>query len=241
MAAATQCFPIPTWEIDIPEGRRPADTKAVRQLANSIEEIGLVQPIVVRRKGDRYELVAGLHRVRAFEALKKDYIPSMVVSLNKAEARMSEIAENLHRAELTAQERADQIDEWRELAKVRKDSSPLGRQPKESGIREASRELGIDPKAIRNAAKIASITPEAKEAAREAGIDDNQSKLLKVAAAPPSQQVAAVRKLAAPISDDDSVDKQVAAVMAAWNRAGPEAREKVRALIDQPVMGKRWA
>ena len=47
------------------------------------------------------------------------------------------------------------------------------------------------------AVKIAAITPEATEAAREAGIDDNQSKLLKVAAAPAAEQVAVAHKLAA--------------------------------------------
>ena len=77
------------------------------------------------------------------------------------------IAENLHRAELTKLQRAEQIEEWRELcAQVRKNSAPVGgKQPNEAGFRSTAEALGVDEKTVRNAAEIASITPEAKEAA----------------------------------------------------------------------------
>jgi ParB family chromosome partitioning protein len=83
--------------------------------------------------------------------------------------RLREISENLHRAELTAQERAEQIAEWTELveqkAKVGQLVQPGGKQPTEKGISKAARELGLDRDQVRRARKIASITPEAKEAA----------------------------------------------------------------------------
>ena len=61
---------------------------------------------------------------------------------------------------------------------VRKNSAPSGgRQPKEEGKRRAAEELGVDEKTVRNAVQIVSMTDEAKEAAREVGIDDNRSKL----------------------------------------------------------------
>src|SRR5262249_6208589 len=89
------------------------------------------------------------------------------------------------------------INEWRELAKGRKVSDPLNSQPHDLGNSQTARELGVDEKAVRNASKIACITPEAKEAARNAGIADNQSKLLKVAGAAPEKQASAVHELAA--------------------------------------------
>ena len=98
-----------------------------------------------------------------------------------------EINENLHRAELSALERAEQIDEWRVLPaeKVRKDSAPLGGvQPTDLGNRKVAKELGIDEKAVRDSGKIAGVSDDAKDAAKAAGLDDNQSALLKVAAAP---------------------------------------------------------
>ncbi len=62
------------------------------------------------------------------------------------------------------------------------------------GINAAVRELGIERNEAQRAVKIDRITPEAKEAAREAGIADNQSALLRVAAAPPERQVSASRR-----------------------------------------------
>jgi hypothetical protein len=89
---------------------------------------------------------------------------------------------------------------------------PQGGRP-EGGIRAAERDLGIEHTEAVRAVKIASITPEAKEAAREAGIDDNQSKLLKVAAEAPERQVETVHKLAGAraimasrVESDESLD-----------------------------------
>jgi ParB family chromosome partitioning protein len=178
-------------------GHRQLVPEMVDQLAASLDAIGLLQPIIVRPgEGTLWYLVAGHHRLSAAKKLGWGLIPAIVVSVSDIDAKMAEIAENLHRAELTSLERAEQINEWRELAKVRKDSAPSNHQPTETGNRETARELGIDEKAVRNASKIASIIPEAKEAAREAGINDNQSKLLKVAAEAPEKQVATVHELA---------------------------------------------
>jgi ParB/RepB/Spo0J family partition protein len=205
-------------QILVLEGRRAVAGDKVQVLAEAIETLGLSTPITVRENpsGVGLILVAGRHRIEAFRSLGRTSIPAFVrpASTTEAEARMLEISENLHRAELTALEKSQQIAEWRVLAKVRKTSAPANVQPTESGNREAARELGIDEKAVRDAVKIAEkITPEAAEAAREAGIDDNQSKLLKVAAAAPERQVETVHKLAGAraimasrVEPDDSLD-----------------------------------
>ena len=94
-------------------------------------------------------------------------------------------AENLHRAELTEAERRAHIAERVRLTaeKVRHSASPLlgGIQPAEQGIRKAAKELGIEERTVRRAVKAESLPPEAKAAARDAGIANNQSALLKVA------------------------------------------------------------
>jgi hypothetical protein len=73
---------------------------------------------------------------------------------------------------------------------VLSDGRSAGPQHAPSGVRAAARELGIDRDGARRAVKIDSIAPEAKEAARVAGLHDNQSALLQVASAPPEQQIA---------------------------------------------------
>jgi ParB/RepB/Spo0J family partition protein len=189
---------IPIDQVLILAGRRLTVAEKVASMAESIDHSGLIHPITVRETTHStvFILVAGRHRLDAFRRLGRDRIPALVMpaATTEVEARTAEIAENLHRAELTALQRNQQIAEWRELAKVRKNSAPSNHQPNETGNRETARDLGIDEKAVRNAVKIASITPEAAEAARTD--DDSQSKLLEVAAAAPEHQVETVHKVA---------------------------------------------
>jgi hypothetical protein len=197
-------------DVFVETGRRPVDPKVVERLKESISKIGLMTPITVKIV-DKYidpvegeidkapVLVSGRHRLEAVRGLGHKEIDCFVWD-DPNSARMWEIAENLHRAELTAQERADHIAEWVELVGADKHGQVAqvsGGRGKEGGISAATRELGIERTNVRRSIKIASITPEAKEAAKEAGLDNNQSALLKVASAPPSQQVAAVTGISA--------------------------------------------
>lgn len=113
---------------------------------------------------------------------------------------MWEISENLHRADLTVLQKSEQIDRWRFLTaeKVRKVSAPLmgGVQPKEKGFRKTASELGVDESAVRASEKISSLSDDAKEAARETGLDDNRSALLEAAKAEPQRQATIIRDMA---------------------------------------------
>ncbi len=123
-------------------------------------------------------------------------------------ARLWEIAENLHRADLTVAERAAHIAEWVRLTDGEKVSAQVGpKLPKrgvgqgvgggrpEAGINAAVRKLGITRQEAQRAVKIDSMAPEAKAAAHEAGLDDNQSALLRTAREPsPAAQLAAIKR-----------------------------------------------
>ena len=130
--------------------------------------------------------MTGLHRLEAVRSLGLADIECVFVDLDEADRRLWEIAENLHRSELTVQERADHIAEWvrlteEKLGQVAQVSK--GGRGHEGGMAAATRELGIDRTQARRAVKIAAITPEAKAATREVGIADNQSALLPNASA----------------------------------------------------------
>jgi hypothetical protein len=83
-----------------------------------------------------------------------------------------DLAENLHRSELTVQERAAHVAEWVRLIE-KKVSAQVAQKPKggrpEVGLRAAARELKLDRDDVRRAVKIDSISPEAKEAAKIGG------------------------------------------------------------------------
>ncbi len=113
-------------------------------------------------------------------------VPIPAVSFARIdEARLWEIAENLHRADLTTLERSEHIAEWVRLTdkigQVAQFSKVGAGRGNEGGISAAAREIGVERTEVRRAEKVASISDDAKEAAREAGLDDNQSVLLKVA------------------------------------------------------------
>ncbi|MEM8866664.1 MAG: ParB/RepB/Spo0J family partition protein [Verrucomicrobiota bacterium] len=80
--------------------RREITPDQVEELAKSILSEGLLQPVVVRQKGDTYELIAGERRMRAFELLKKKTIPVRVIEASDASSATLALIENLQRENL---------------------------------------------------------------------------------------------------------------------------------------------
>lgn len=78
----------------------------IANLAESIKEHGVIQPIVVRKLGDRYELIAGERRTKASIMAGKTTIPAIVVDLNDSESAEVALIENVQRQDLTAIEEA---------------------------------------------------------------------------------------------------------------------------------------
>ena len=92
---------------------------------------------------------------------------------------------HLHRAERMALERDKLVAEWVKLTgevSTQVVLKPQGGRP-EDGIRRASRDLRLNREDVRRATKVASLSPEAQDAAREVGIDGNRSALLEAALA----------------------------------------------------------
>jgi ParB-like chromosome segregation protein Spo0J len=181
-------------DIKVNKRLRGVDPAAVTALAESMNRLGQLQPISVCYSNSNTVLVAGLHRLEAAKRLEWENIEAVFVTGDKIDLELQEIAENLHRAELTVQERSDQIARWVELIEQRKKivSAQVGQKPSgrpESGDSKASRDLDIPRQTIQRAKKIASIEPAAKVAAKEAGLDDNQSALLQLAEVPAEEQV----------------------------------------------------
>jgi len=92
--------------------RRHFDGNTLRELAVSIQREGLIEPIVVRPKGDRYELIAGERRFRAV----RDYtgmrtIQAQIVKASELQARRISATENLQREDLSAIETIEAIAE----------------------------------------------------------------------------------------------------------------------------------
>ncbi len=86
--------------------RQVMEPEALEELALSIRQQGVVQPIVVRKAGDEYELIAGERRWRASQQAGLENIPAVVKNVNDQEAAAIAIIENLQREDLNPLEEA---------------------------------------------------------------------------------------------------------------------------------------
>ncbi|WP_442880600.1 ParB/RepB/Spo0J family partition protein [Aurantimonas sp. C2-5-R2] len=186
----------------------------VAEIAESIRDLGLMNaPAVCIRDNvtlddgemsDRVPvLIYGRHRLLALEANGEASVECVVYDVDDLHAELMEIAENLHRSELTALQRDEQVARWIELTSARRslaEGDVLSRQADakpgrpEGGVRAASRELGLSEADARRAVKVASLSGEAKQAAADAGLADNRTALLAAAREEgPDKQVAAIK------------------------------------------------
>ncbi|KRO05479.1 MULTISPECIES: nucleoid occlusion protein [Levilactobacillus] len=87
--------------------RQRFDATAITELAQTIEEHGLLQPIVIRQfEADHYEIIAGERRFRAINQLKWETVPAIVEEMSDDETASMALIENLQREELSAIEEA---------------------------------------------------------------------------------------------------------------------------------------
>lgn len=89
--------------------RREFDKQALKELAKSIDESGVFQPVILRQPDprlQRYELIAGERRFRASKLAKKKTIPAIVRTMSDEQVMEAAILENLQREDLTPLEEA---------------------------------------------------------------------------------------------------------------------------------------
>lgn len=113
---------VPIADIVVPE-RRQRSTHGTDELQASIAEVGLLNPIVIT---ESRRLVAGLHRLRACQALGWSTIPARILPLSAVDAELAEIDENLCRAELTVLERAEHLSRRKVLYEARHPDAKVG-------------------------------------------------------------------------------------------------------------------
>ena len=82
---------------------------SLEPLANSIREKGQITPILVRPKGQGYELVAGERRWRAIQSLKQDTIEAIILDVSDEDSAVLAIVENVQREQLNAIEEAEAL------------------------------------------------------------------------------------------------------------------------------------
>ena len=86
--------------------RKNFDDASLEELANSIKADGVIQPIVVRKVGDKYEIIAGERRFRASKLAGLEKVPIVVKNVSDRKARELALVENIQREDLNPIEEA---------------------------------------------------------------------------------------------------------------------------------------
>jgi ParB family chromosome partitioning protein len=103
-------------QITLPELqiRHASDSETIEALKESIRTLGLLQPIIVRKVGDTYELIAGRQRLRAITELGWETVPARVLELSDEDALIAQAVENVNRRDVSPLEEAEYFAELRE-------------------------------------------------------------------------------------------------------------------------------
>jgi len=89
--------------------RKRFDEESLQELADSIIEQGLMQPVIVRKSDNNFEIIAGERRWRAAKLAKLDTIPVIVRDINDRTASIIALIENMQRVDLSSIEEAEGI------------------------------------------------------------------------------------------------------------------------------------
>lgn len=144
--------------------RRVFDALAMQELADSIKQHGVMQPISVRRMGSYYELIAGERRLRASKMAGYATIPAIVFEQNDQESALIALVENIQRQDLNYFEEADG---YRNLME-------------DHGFtqEEIAKIVGKSQSAVANKLRLLKLSPEIRQVLIEQHLTERHARLL---------------------------------------------------------------
>lgn len=204
---------IQIFQITVSHERREANQEAIHKLANSISELGLLNPITVDQD---YTLIAGLHRLEAAKLLGWTEIECMVSSLDGLLAELAEIDENFVRAELNPIDSGTLFLRRKEIYEIlhpetkatyeggefrgnqhQKVVAARSAATTKSFIQDASEKTGKAPRTIREEIQIAkNLSSKAKDIIQSTNTRIKKKDAIKLSRLSPDQQEEAASQLA---------------------------------------------
>lgn len=144
--------------------RQIFNENALNDLAESIRQHGILQPLSVRRVGTTYELIAGERRLRAGQLAGLTEIPCIVMNMDDKESAMTAMIENLQRQDL------DFVEEARGIAKLM-DTWSMSQE-------QAARLLGKSQSAIANKLRLLRHSGPVLDALRQGNLTERHARAL---------------------------------------------------------------
>jgi hypothetical protein len=149
----TKMIAVEDIELDYRNPRQDFSKESLKELADSLKMHGQLQPIVVRRKGNRYELVIGERRVRAAVYADIPKLRAEIVDLTDAEADARRLIENIHRQDLSVWEKVDGLEAyWNTYIEKERESETTEKDMQNAPIKykKLSKITGISEAAIQH-------------------------------------------------------------------------------------------
>jgi len=163
---SNRIYQIPIERI-VPNPRQPRrhfDSQAMRELAESIRQHGMLQPISVQKTPEGYVLVAGERRLRAASMAGLDRVPCILVRSSERDSALLALIENLQRCDLHYTE---------EAAAIARLISTYGMSQE-----EAARRLGRSQSAVANKLRLLKLSPECVDKLRQYGLTERHARAL---------------------------------------------------------------
>ena len=174
-AATLSQVPVESIEQNPCQPRKTFDGDELAALSASIKTHGVLQPLVVRQVGERYQLVAGERRLRAAREAGLSRVPVTVVDFNDQQVLEAALVENIQRSDLNPIEKAQGFKEY--LSRYHMTHEQLATR------------LGLGRATITNLVALLDLPAELQEAVRVGQLSTGHAKSLK-AVPDPARQIA---------------------------------------------------
>lgn len=175
-ATKQRMFDIPTGLID-PNPHQPRhhiQEEALDELVQSIKQHGILQPLIVTKNGERFQLIAGERRFRSAQRLGLPSVPAIVRDSHELEQLEWAIVENVQRQDLNP---IEESYAYQQLA----DEFGLTQE-------EIAKKVGKSRATVANALRLLSLPPEMLAAVREGKLSSSHAKVLLTAVTPNERQ-----------------------------------------------------
>lgn len=161
--------------------RKNFNQEALEELAESIKEYGLIQPIVVTQKEGYYSIIAGERRWRACKLAGIEEIPAIIREDDARKNQEIALIENIQREDLNPVEKAVGIKNLMQNYQLRQE--------------DVAKKLGKSRSAVANSIRILNLEPRVLEMAKEGKLTEGHCKALLAIADPEKQYMMAVKML----------------------------------------------
>lgn len=172
---------ISVTDIDLNPGqpRQGMDKEALEQLAQSIREVGVLQPILVERVGNRYRIIAGERRFRAARLAGLTAVPAIEKQLDEQERMLAALIENLQREDLNPLDQAQAIQALMKQGALTQE--------------QAAQRLGKSRPAVANVLRLLHLPKGVQDLVKEGSLSGGHARVLAGMKSPALQQQLALR------------------------------------------------